>query len=33
MDYSETLAALEGFVGKAVWVGVFASKGGERFLS
>jgi hypothetical protein len=31
MDYSETLAALERFVGKAVWVGVFASEGSERF--
>jgi hypothetical protein len=31
MDYSETVAELEGFVGKAVWVGVFASDGGERF--
>jgi hypothetical protein len=31
MDYSEAVAELEGFVGKAVWVGVFASDSGQRF--
>jgi hypothetical protein len=31
MEYTEAVAELEGFVGKAVWVGVFASEGGERF--
>jgi hypothetical protein len=31
MDYSETLAELEGFVGKPVWVGVFAGEAGERY--
>jgi hypothetical protein len=31
MDFSETVAELEGFVGKTVWVAVFASDGGDRF--
>jgi hypothetical protein len=31
MDYSETVGELERFVGKAVWVGVFAGEGGGRF--
>jgi hypothetical protein len=31
MDYSEMVAEVERFVGKAVWVGVFATDGGERF--
>lgn len=31
MDYGETVAELERFVGKAVWVGVFVRQGGERF--
>jgi hypothetical protein len=31
MDYGETVAELERFAGKAVWLGVFATEGGERF--